>query len=39
MPVLAKTALLLILSNVFMTFARVWAGLCPCGAVFFVFRR
>ena len=47
MPVVAKTVGLLILSNIFMTFAwyahlrlnYLWAGLCLCGAVFFVFRR
>ena len=47
MPVIAKTVVLLILSNIFMSFA--WyahlrhlsqrAALCMCGAVFFVFRR
>jgi len=65
MPVIAKTVVLLILSNIFMTFAilqeiitlsvfvpfaafymkepvrlnYLWAALCMCGAVFFVFRR
>jgi len=46
---IARTAGLLVLSNVFMTFAVlymrqpmrldfVWAALCPGGAVYFVFR-
>ena len=50
MTVLLKTAGLLVLSNVFMTFAwlymkeparlnYLWAALCLCGAVYFVFRR
>jgi len=54
MPVIAKTVVLLILSNIFMTFAwyahlrhlkepvrlnYLWAALCMCGAVFFMFRR
>ena len=50
MPVLLQTTLLLICSNVFMTFAvlsmkqplklnELWAAMCICGAVYFVFRE
>jgi uncharacterized protein (DUF486 family) len=48
MPVVVQTAVLLVLSNVFMTFAWMrqplrldflWAGLCLLGAVYFTFRR
>lgn len=48
-PVVLQTALLLAVSNVFMTFAvlymeqplrldYLWAGLCILGAVYFIFR-
>jgi uncharacterized protein (DUF486 family) len=33
MPAIVPTTLLLIASNVFMTFAYPWAGLCMLGAV------
>jgi uncharacterized protein (DUF486 family) len=50
MPVMVQTTLLLIGSNVFMTFAvlymkrplklnYLWAALCICAAVCFVFRE
>jgi uncharacterized protein (DUF486 family) len=50
MPVLLQTTLLLICSNVFMTFAvlsmkqplklnYVWAAMCLCAAVYFVVRE
>ena len=49
MPVVLQTTVLLICSNVFMTFAvlsmkqplklnYLWAAMCICTAVFFVFR-
>jgi len=49
-PVLLQPTLLLICSNVFMTFAvlsmkhplklnELWAAMCICGAVYFVFRE
>ena len=52
MPPIFQTILLLVLANVFMTFALfsvhylqqplkldfLWAGLCMCGAVYFIFR-
>ena len=63
MPLLAKTVVLLVLSNIFMKILQevitlslfvpvaaldmkepvrlnyLWAALCMCGAVFFMFRR
>ncbi len=44
MPLIAKTVVLLVFSNIFIMKEPVrlnylWAGLCLCGAVFFVFRR
>ncbi|MFM7414157.1 MAG: DMT family protein [Planctomycetota bacterium] len=50
MPVLLQTTLLLICSNVFVPFAvlsmkqplklnELWAAMCICGAVYFVFRE
>ena len=35
LPIAAQSALLLTISNGFMTFA--WAGLCILGAVYFIF--
>jgi uncharacterized protein (DUF486 family) len=35
---LASATLLLMASNVFMTFAYLWAALCILTAVYFVFR-
>jgi uncharacterized protein (DUF486 family) len=56
MPVVARTVILLVFSNIFMTLSvfvpfaalymkepvrlnYLWAALCMCGAVYFVFRR
>lgn len=50
MPVVARTVLLLVASNVFIPFAvlymrqslrwnDLWAALCLCGAAWFAFRR
>ena len=45
MPVVAKTIILLVFSNLFMTLKEpvrlnyLWAALCMCGAVLFMFRR
>ena len=50
MPVIAKTIALLLISNLFMTFARIymnepvrlnyqWAARCMSGTVYFMFRK